>query len=257
MVEIRAIQEDEASCFLQLLCEIFELDHGRAATVFYSEPFFDLKRKWGLFENGHMVSILTTTPLHFGFGDAIGIAGVGTLPTHRQKGYGQQLLEHVLQKSESNGEKSAILFAHQEVLYARSGFQTIDQVIKGPIKQTCQLPYTGALPEGQVQEIYSEWSSQNPLRLKRDSRRWRYWRYVYRECYAVPGGYVASETNLCREAIFDQPIEEWPLMPNADWYGLRTMTESLRIPLKSESVELLVMARNFPDVPQIFMTDQF
>lgn len=257
MTEIRTIQEEEASSFLQLLCEIFELDHGRAATVFYSEPFFDLKRKWGLFKDGHLVSILTTTPLHFGFGDAIGIAGVGTLPQHRKFGYGQQLLEHVLQESERNGEKSAILFAHQEVLYQRCGFETIDHVVKGAIKRPCQLPYKGAMPEVQVQEIYATWASQNPLRLLRDARRWRYWQYVYRECYSAPGGYVASETNLCREAIFDQPLEEWPLMPNADWYGLRTMTNSLNIPLKSESVELLVMARNFPDVPQIFMTDQF
>jgi hypothetical protein len=35
------------------------------------------------------------------------------------------------------------------------------------------------------------------------------------------------------------------------------MTAQLGIPLQSEKEELLVMARNFPDIPQMFMSDQF
>jgi len=257
MIEVRQIQEGEVARFLELLCEVFELDHGRATTVFYSEPFYDLRRKWALFENGHMASILTTTPLDYGFGKAIGIAGVGTLNSHRNKGYGEQLLNVVLQDATNNGEPHAILFAHQDILYKRCGFETVDYVIRASIDKPCQLPYSGMIPEAQVEQMYAEWAIQNPLRLNRDERRWRYWRYVFRETYPAPGGYVASETNLCREAIFDAPIEVWPLLPSAEWYGLRSMTKFLGIPTKNEREELLVMTRNFPDIPQMFMSDQF
>lgn len=257
MIEIRAIEEGEASAFLDLLCQIFDLDPGRAATVFYSEPFFDLKRKWALFADGQMQSILTTTPLDFGFGRALGIAGVGTRDGFRGRGYGQRLLEFVLETGEREGEAAAMLFAHQEVLYTRCGFQLVDEVVKGPLDAPCQLPYAGMLPEGQVEQIYAAWSLGDPMRLRRDARRWHYWRYVYRECYAAPGGYVASETNLCREALFDRLPPTWPILPEAEWYGLRSMTDLLGIPMKSRGVELLVMARGFPATPQMFMSDQF
>ncbi|MFM9872252.1 MAG: GNAT family N-acetyltransferase [Fimbriimonadaceae bacterium] len=257
MIEVRQIQEDEVAGFLELLCEVFGLDHGRASTVFYSEPFYDLRRKWALFADGQMASILTTTPLDYGFGKAIGIAGVGTLEIHRNKGYGEKLLQIVLDDATANGEPHAILFAHQEVLYKRCGFETVDHVIRASINQTCQLPYTGMIPEAQVEQMYAEWAKQNPLRLNRDERRWRYWRYVFRETYPAPGGYVASETNLCREAIFNEPIDVWPLLPSAEWYGLRSMTKLLGVPTKDEREELLLMTRNFPDIPQMFMSDQF
>lgn len=257
MIEIRAIEEDEASAFLDLLCQVFELDPGRAATVFYSEPFFELKRKWALFAEGQMQSILTTTPLDFGFGRAIGIAGVGTRPESRTRGYGQRLLEHVLEVSDQAGESAAMLFAHQEVLYSRCGFQLVDEVVKAPIDAPCQLPYSGMMPEAQVREIYAAWSILHPMRLQRDERRWRYWSYVYRECFAAPGGYVAGETNLCREALYSNTPETWPVAAGSSWYGLRSMTKLLSVPIGTSNVELLVMARGFPDVPQIFMTDQF
>lgn len=257
MIEVRCITEGEAPQFLQLLCEIFELDHSRASTVFYSEPFFDLRRKWALYENGQMVSILTTTPLQFGFGNAIGIAGVGTKKSHQNRGHGQKLLEVVLDHADRHGEPHAILFAHHATLYSRCGFEIVDHVIKGQINSPCQLPYTQTLSSVQLEQLYAEWANQNRMRLLRDSRRWRYWQFVYRESYPAPGGYIASETNLCREAIFAEPPESWPLMPGGEWYGLRSMTKILGIPLKSESQELFVMTRNFPDIPQMFMSDQF
>ena len=70
MTEIRPVRPDEAEAFLELLCDVFSLDLNRAYDVFFSEPLFDLDRKWALFEGREMVSILTTTPLIFGWGRA-------------------------------------------------------------------------------------------------------------------------------------------------------------------------------------------
>jgi GNAT superfamily N-acetyltransferase len=257
MIEIRPVFESEAPEFLRVLCDVFNLDQGRAGTIFYSEPFFDLSRKWALFQDRQMVAILTTTPLQFGFGSAIGIAGVGTLPDHRDKGYGQKLLEHVLEHSDRHGESRALLFAHRQTLYARVGFELVDHVIKGPIKGATKMPYSTPLPQAQVQEMYAEWANVHPMRIIRDSRRWDYWHFVYRESFAATGGYIASETNLIREAVISELPDSWPVIEGGEWYGLRSMTAQLGIPLQSEKEELLVMARNFPDIPQMFMSDQF
>ena len=82
MTEIRPIRLDETDAFLRILCTVFELDFFRAQGLFREEPLFDIDRKWALFERGEMVSILTTTPLIFGWGKANGIAGVAALITH-------------------------------------------------------------------------------------------------------------------------------------------------------------------------------
>ena len=257
MIDIRPVFESEAPEFLHVLCDVFSLDHARAGTIFYSEPFFDLNRKWALFVDGKIVSILTTTPLQFGFGTAIGIAGVGTMSAHRTKGYGQMLLEKVLTHADAMGEQHALLFAHRQSLYSRVGFELVDHVIKGTLEGQHNLPYGSAMPQAQVQEIYADWAKANPLRIIRDDRRWKYWHFVYRECYPCDGGYIASETNMIREAIMTGLPPEWPVTNGGEWYGLRSMTRSLCVPLLSEKEELLVMARNFPDIPQMFMSDQF
>ena len=76
MTEIRPIRLDETDTFLQILCDVFGLDFFRAQGLFKEEPLFDLSRKWALFEGDEMVSILTTTPLIFGWGREIGRAHV-------------------------------------------------------------------------------------------------------------------------------------------------------------------------------------
>ncbi|MER3466893.1 MAG: hypothetical protein C4340_07395, partial [Armatimonadota bacterium] len=62
---VRTIREHETPAFLALLCDVFDLNPARAENVFRSEPFFDLDRKWALFEGERMVSCLTTVPLLF------------------------------------------------------------------------------------------------------------------------------------------------------------------------------------------------
>lgn len=268
MTTIRTITEAESEIFLRLLCDVFQLDYARASSVFYSEPFYDLKRKWALFHSGRLTSILTTTPLAFGWGNAIGIAGVGTHPLYRNQGHAEKLLQHVLEAAEHDNEGPAILFAHKPVLYERVGFKTIDTVIKGPVRSNGEFPYDETLPSAEIQSRYNAWAEQNPNRLRRDERRWRYWNFIYRQCVPVGPGYIACEATLVREALVplapplparspECPPDPWPVPPGTEWFGLKSLTQSLKVPVEKERQELLLMARHFPAKPQLFMTDQF
>ncbi|PNA17660.1 hypothetical protein C1X78_26005, partial [Pseudomonas sp. MPR-R1B] len=89
---------------------------------------FDLDRKWALFEGGEMVSVLTTTPLLFGWGPAIGIAGVATAVNRRREGHAGRLIEQVLRAAARDGEGPALLLAKDVALYERLGFEPIDRV---------------------------------------------------------------------------------------------------------------------------------
>ena len=144
MIEIRRIAIGEAEQFLELLCGVFHLDVSRARPVFYDAVLFELDRKWALFEDGIMTSILTTTGLTFGWGRCIGVAGVATSPVSQGKGHAQRLLEVVLEQAKIDGEAPAMLFAHQQTLYRRVGFTLNDEVVRGPIQSTKSPASVGA-----------------------------------------------------------------------------------------------------------------
>lgn len=256
-IEVRNIRADEAGEFLRLLCTVFELDFDRASKVFFVEPTFDLKRKWALFEGDRMVSILTTSPVTFGWGKGIGIAGVATLEEERGRGFASELLEFVLKEAEKAGEGPALLFAHQETVYARHGFKVVDEVIRGKCvtDRTDWRPVT-PLDQAVVEEHYVRWSSANPARMLRDSLRWRVWKMGFRIANAIGEGYITHEGSLIREAV-GVGADDWRLPPDSEWIGLKSMTAALSVPVASTERELLLMSRNFPLAPQMFMTDQF
>jgi len=255
--EIRTIRADEADQFLDLLCLVFGLDVGRARSVFFSEPMFDLDRKWALFDEGEMRSILTTTPLEFGNCRAFGIAGVATIEKFQGRGYAQKILETVLEHGAEIGEPAAMLFAHNETVYKRAGFETTDRVVKGDILAELPVSAPDVLGFDEVKAIYTQWSEAEPNRLRRDERRWKYWKWVLRTCEEARGGYVCVEPNLCREAIVEQGLERWSVMPGSQWIGLESMTKKIGVPIENSRQELFVMTIGFEERPQMFMTDQF
>ncbi len=258
MTEIRPIRAAEAEGFLELLCEAFALDLNRAHDVFFSEPMFDLERKWALFEGREMVSILTTTPLEFGWGRAFGVAGVCTRPARQGEGHASRLLQRVLRESERRGEAGALLFARDTKLYERNGFQSLDRAVRAELRVEPHAASGEPIPFEEVVARYTAWSQAHPDRLRRDVRRWGYWQWHYRVCFDYVDGYLCPEASVLREAIYDTPAAALPLPRGCEWFGLAVMADTLELPLASApSVELILMGRGVPGQPQMFLTDQF
>lgn len=253
----RPIVLRETEEFLRLLCEVFELDLVQARHVFYNEPLYNIKRKWALFVDGRMASILSTSPLEFGFGRAIGIAGVATRPEHRGKGLAEQLLTVALAQAERDGEGPAVLFAHQAGLYERVGFRHTDSVIRAQLRLEEMPRDHTSLSYAEIRSRYDAWSEESPLRLRRDEARWSVWEWTLKDPVPAPGGYIALEPMVIREAVFDPAMAAWPVPPDCPWYGLESMTARLGVPVLSSEPALMVMTRNMPEGMEMFMTDQF
>lgn len=257
MTDIRPIRLDETDIFLKILCDVFELDFFRAQSLFKEEPMFDINRKWGLFEGGEMVSILTTTPLTFGWGNAVGIAGVATLASRQREGHARKLINRVLIESEKAGEGPALLFAADTRLYESAGFEGIDRVVRGPI---VTLPLEVSLDSiglEELQGMYNDWAEEHPDRLRRDSQRWTYWKWQFRESFAFNSGYLCLENGQIREVVGSTVQKKFPVPFGTTWFGLSSMTDQLEIPVSLISVPMYLMGYNFPGIPQMFMTDQF
>lgn len=256
MTEIRPIRETEAEAFLQLLCDVFKLDYNRAYDVFFSEPMFDLQRKWALFEGAEMVSILTTTPLAFGWGNAIGIAGVATRVSRQREGHASRLLQRVLRESDRRGEGAALLFARETELYDHNGFEPLDRVIRAPLVLSPE-EIDEPMEQGEVEALYNAWSAAHPDRLRRDARRWTYWRWHYRLAAPFGSGYLCHEPGVLREALYTSKVSSLPLPRGTEFLGTTFIADQLELPLKDPVVDLYLMGRNVPGIPQLFMTDQF
>lgn len=262
MTAIRPIHRNEAEPFLELLCTVFGLDYNRAYSIFFDEPYFDLARKWAVFQGAEIVSILTVTPLEFGWGKAIGIAGVATKEKYRREGYASRLIQKVLNTADHAGEGSVLLFAQRPDLYAPLGFEMIDRVVRAPLppsmlSQPTPLEESRILDVQEVREVYDRWAAANPDRLVRDDRRWQYFLWNYRVAEPVGGGYAVVEPNLMREALYHRSTETLPFPPGSEWLGTTFMADQLGLVFTSAVVELFLMGRNFPRIPQFFMTDQF
>jgi GNAT superfamily N-acetyltransferase len=258
LTEVRPIRPHEADDFLELLCRVFGLELERARSIFFTEPMFDLRRKWALFEGPAMLSILTTVPLEFGWGRGLGIAGVATREDRRREGLASLLLDRVLADGRGHGEVAAYLFANQPGVYALNGFEVVDRVVRGPIVRSPELSVPESLAFEEIQARYAEWALADPGRLRRDERRWRYWQWNLRVCTPLADGYVCTEGGTVREAVISEGVREpWVLPPGSEWVGLESMTDALGVPLVSRSSDLLLMAKGAPSRPQMFMTDQF
>jgi predicted N-acetyltransferase YhbS len=257
MIEIRPIREREADTFLRLLCDVFDLDYPRANAIFFTEPLFDLNRKWALFDSGQIVSILTTVPLEFGWGNAVGIAGVATAMDRQGEGLAARLLAKVIAESAVAGESAVMLFAKDTRLYERAGFRLIDRVLRGQIVAETEREIPMALEFERVRKLYDEWSHGNDSRLRRSELRWKYWKWNLRVCTPVNDGYLCFEGGIIREVVMGSAMREWELPLDSEWLGLETMAERLGVQVRSGSTELHLMGLNGPSQPQFFMTDQF
>ena len=258
MTEIRPIRESEADEFLGLLCDVFGLDFDRARPLFFEDPMFDLRRKWALIEGQEIVSALTTTPLEFGWGRAYGIAGVATREGRRGEGYAGKLVERVHKEAKGRGEGRGLLLAKELGLYERLGFEPLDRVVRAPL---ATVPEEGVPPEMHVEEVralYAAWADGHPDRLQRDRKRWTLWKWHFRECSPFVDGYLCFENDTLREGLWSHPQAAIPLPAGTEFFGTTLIADMLELPLAAPpTVELYLMGRDVPGVPQLFMTDQF
>lgn len=258
MTEIRPIRESEAEAFLQLLCDVFGLDFERANGLFFEDPMFDLRRKWALFEGQEMVSALTTTPLEFGWGRAYGIAGVATREDRRGEGHAGKLLERVHKEAQRMGEGRALLLAKELGLYDRLGFQALDRVVRAPLATIPEGEVPAAMHVEEVRAMYAAWADGHPDRLRRDRKRWTLWKWHFRQCTPFVDGYLCFENDTLREGLWSEPQRAIPLPAGTEWFGTTLVADMLEIPVAAPpTVELYLMGRDVPGVPQLFMTDQF
>lgn len=257
MTEIRTIREHEGEAFLRLLCDTFNLDFDLAYDLFFCEPLFDLNRKWAIVEGQQLVSILTTTPLSFGWGNAYGIAGVATRKDRQGEGLARRLIERVMRESAYRGEEAGLLFAADMRLYQSIGFEPLDRVVRGTVLSLPLELDQEPMPVEILRQQYDRWSFEHPDRLRRDEARWNYWKWNFREARSFRDGYYTLESGVIREALFSDPQKKLPVPRGTEWLGLAFVADQLEIPLGAVSVPMYLMGHNVPGQPQMFMTDQF
>src|SRR5205085_8945431 len=136
------------------------------------------------------------------------------------------------------GEDGALLFARDPALYQKVGFQVVDTVVKGPIHVAPESEPFEILEFQDVQQKYDHWALQHPNRLRRDDRRWGYWRWNLRVCTEFGDGYICTEAGVVRECVVSQPVNSWPLPIGTEWFGLRSMATQIGIPLKTQETDL-------------------
>lgn len=251
MRSMRPLHGSESRAFLDLMCEAFRLERVADLTTHVADPHWARSTRWGLFEGSDLVSILSTAPLEFAWGRAIGIASVATRAEWRRRGLAEQLLHEVLSQAEQAGICGALLFAHQEDLYRRAGFELLDTVVSGVLTSTSGEGT--AIARGDVRTIYDRWSFAHPARLRRTASDWVRWRSRWRDCVRSGRGYIALDNGQVREAV--DALEPLPAPDGVKWYGLDSLSKQFGLAARSH--ELLLMGRGFRDTPQMFMTDQF
>ncbi len=264
MIEIRPLRpgsderaERERDDFLRVLCGAFDLDFDLAKPLFTADPMYDDGRNWALFEAGRVVSCLTARPLEFGWGRAIGIAGVATRSEARGEGFARRLIERVLREAERAGEGPALLFAQDTRLYDALGFEPLDRVARFSIRPSGAMPPLEEPAHEAVRTRYDAWASRSPERLRRDERRWSYWRWKYRQLYAAGEGYYCIENEHLREVLAPDPERGLPVRPGTEALFLTYVVDKLDLPFEPLAVELYLMGRGVPGLVQMFLTDQF
>jgi len=186
MVEIRAARTEELDAMLTVMCEAFMLPFAPAREVFYKDPYFDIEKKRVLVENGEVISCLTIVEVVMWIGQAAvrvgGIAGVGTRPSHRRRGYAGRLLVESLRTLAEQGYGLTALFPYSYDYYRRFGWEragTQFRITLSPrsLPRFADARYVRpALPADcpEVQRLYDASSRHKTGRCLRDAKRWSY-----------------------------------------------------------------------------------
>ena len=244
-----------------VLADVFGLDADLALPLFTGDPMYERERNWGLFVGGRIVSCLTTRPLEFGWGRAVGIAGVSTIEEARSEGYAARLIERVLRESERAGEGPALLFCVDDRLYGRLGFEPLDRVVTARVRSNGHAIPMEEPSLAEVRARYDAWALRSPERLRRDERRWTYWAWKYRQILSLgpagEGGYASLENDVVREVLAPDLEAGLPVPEGTEAFALTYVIDKLDLPFEPLAVQMYLMGRGVPGLVQMFLTDQF
>ena len=123
-LSVRRLNEEDLDTMCAIYNEIYKMS---------DEMIIDFKQMlltgpsdftYGLFKENEMVSLVTAMV----FKDTVGIWSMGTPTTHQKNGYGQELLQYVMQTHKNMGGKTFMLYATVagKFLYDKCGWITLD-----------------------------------------------------------------------------------------------------------------------------------
>lgn len=188
-VHIHRVPFEEEEAFLRVVCNAFGVDLPSIRTHFYDDPYYPANQRWGLWveEGGHqrLVSVLTGVPLELYVGErtipCVGVAGVGTLSSHRRRGYAGQLLSALVRALHEEGMPLAILQAFHHGFYRRFGWETVGTLgrVRVAPSQMTPFPSVGvrrAFPSDYpaVRHLHAQYRIPKTGALVRDDLRWDY-----------------------------------------------------------------------------------
>ncbi len=109
----------------------------------------------------------------------------------------------------------------------------------------------------EIRTIYDRWSEGDENRLRRDDRRWKFWKWNLRVCTPIGDGYVCHEGQQIRELVIENRDSNLALPANSEWIGLRSMAMRLGLVMENPQLEMYLLGRGISHAPQMFLTDQF
>lgn len=188
----RAIGEEEIEGHFDLMCRAFDLDESLARAIYFADPFFDLTHKRVLAEPapGTLFSCLTIVPskIQVAGGAALpmaGIAGVGTPPELRGKGYASALLAATVEQiPDEFGYPLVGLVTDQPDFYRRFGWECCATIYDWSAPPRALPSYTEgkavrvlmpgetAAHATEIHSLYDRARTGQVGTLLRDSRRW-------------------------------------------------------------------------------------
>ena len=123
-LSVRRLNQDDLDTMCAIYTEIYKM--SEAMIIDFKQMLLAGPNDftYGLFKENEMVSLVTAMV----FKDTVGIWNMGTPTTHQKNGYGQELLQYVMQTHKNMGGKTFMLYATVagKFLYDKCGWITLD-----------------------------------------------------------------------------------------------------------------------------------
>ena len=185
MTEIRTPYESDLDAMIDVMAQAFGLPFEPAKEIFYADPYFDIRRKQVLVEDGQVISCYSIVDSPLVIGKVVvpfaGIAGIATLPSHQGMGYARKLLSTLPETCKQLGYGFAGLFTDEPALYEKFGFAltgTQKQLIVSPtnviVADTSNVRISVLADRPALRQMHAEAMNRRSGQRIRDNARWDY-----------------------------------------------------------------------------------